>query len=131
MVFNAHIGFESQHHHRLRRSYIRAKNSVAELLLVLDYLESGMASKEALERGRRSLKLLTDETTIQLVSEVCEVSAEELRDILKLVRGILEGRVEPAEERCRRLRDSLMEILSCLMKRCELERKWGRRRQPP
>jgi len=127
MVFNAHIGFESRHSHRLR-SYIRIKNNMAELLLVLDYLESGMASKEALERGRRSLKLLTDDAVIQLVSETCEVSAEELRDTLKLMRGILEGRVEPAEERCRRLRDCLMDILSCLMKRCELERKWRRPR---
>ena len=125
MEFGARVGFESQHPRHLR-SYIRIKNNMAELLLVLDYLESGMASKEALERGRRSLKLLTDEAVIQLVSEACEVSAEELRDTLKLVGEILEGRVEPAEERCRRLRDRLMDILSCLMKRCELERRWRR-----
>ena len=130
MEFGARVGFESQHPRHLR-SYIRVKNNMAELLLVLDYLESGMASKEALEKGRRSLKLLTDDAVIQLVSEACEVSAEELRGVLELVGEILEGRVEPTEERCRRLRDRLMDILSCLMKRCELERKWGRRRQPP
>jgi len=127
MVFNARAGFENRHPHRLR-PYIRAKNSIAELLLVLDYLESGMVSEEALERGRRSLKLLTDDAVIQLVSEVCEVSAEELRGVLELVGEILEGGVEPTEERCRRVRERLMDILSCLMRRCELERKWGRRR---